>query len=146
MEVGFGGDDRFLLVVSSAGRGIFNCETGEKTARDYDEKFGDWSDSYRVECLGIGPLQNEWIRMAGLFGGGLARTTHDRWKVECVQLSWPREQLVIEPASCSIYRKETAIVRLQPPISTVQAFGFSPTGRALVAATSSDVTIYWRER
>lgn len=145
LSVGFGEDDRYLLVESSNGRGVFDCVTLERVARDYDMDAHKWSDSDRLECNGIGPLQGETIRMAGLYGGGLSRVTRDCWTVDIVHIPWPDEYLVVAPPDSSIYDLDTRIARLRPPITAVHAFGFSPSGRTLVLATSSDLYIYGRD-
>lgn len=144
LAIGFGRDDRYLLVESHQGRGVFDCETMEKIARDDREQFGDPSDAYRLRCTGIGPLENESVWVAGLFGGGLARITSDGWSIRCVQVPWPNEELIVEPPNCSISDFGTSISRLRTPISEVRAFGFSPNERTLVVATSSDLSIYRR--
>lgn len=84
--------------------------------------------------------------MAGAFGGGLGRTTSDGWALEVVQIPWPEEKLVVQAPSCSIYDFATPISRLRTPINEVRAFGFSPNARTMVLATSSDLTIYKRDR
>lgn len=145
LNVGFGQDDRFLLAVSASGRSVIDCERGTKVSRDYNEDFEDWSNPERLECQGIGPLANETIRMAGIYGGGLSRVTSDGWKVECVQIPWPDEYIVLQPPDSDIHKPNTPISRLSPPISEVRAVGFSPSGNVLVVATSSDLTLYRRE-
>ena len=41
-EVGFADDSDLLLVVSSTGRSLFDCSTGERLARDRDEPDDEW--------------------------------------------------------------------------------------------------------
>jgi hypothetical protein len=50
-------------------------------ARDYEEAH-DYFDSIRLLAQGFGPLEGKPIRMTGLFGGGLPRSTEDGWFVE----------------------------------------------------------------
>jgi hypothetical protein len=61
------------------GRGVFDCNSGERVARDKD---GDWDDldETRLMSIGIGPLSEIRIRLAGLHGGGLPTTTDDGWE------------------------------------------------------------------
>jgi len=145
LAVGFGENERYLLVESSNGRGVFDCVALERVARDYDMDAHTWSDLNRLECDGIGPLEGQSVRMAGLYGGGLSRGTGDGWSVDLVQIPWPDEYLVVAPPDSSIYDLSTNITRLRPPFTAVHAFGFSPSGRTLVLATSSDLTIYDRD-
>jgi hypothetical protein len=145
-EVGFGRDDRFLLAVSSDGRGVFDCRSGEKIARDRRYDAENWSNASLLECQGIGPLENETIRIAGRYGGGLPRTTDDNWAVECVELPWPEQHIIVVPPNSSIFEPDTEIFRLLSPATMINAYGFSPSGRTFVVATSSELTLYWRDR
>lgn len=74
-SVGFGRGSDLLLVTSSQGRGVFNCLSGERLARDRDEDF--FEDPTELEAAGIGPFDGTYVRMAGIHGGGLAATTSD---------------------------------------------------------------------
>src|SRR5262249_37257854 len=83
--VGVGPRSDLLLVVSWSGRGVFDCVTGERVARDPaapQDGTENWQDDFELEAQGIGPLEGQRIRTAGLFGGGLPRLTHDGWIVE----------------------------------------------------------------
>jgi hypothetical protein len=83
-DVGFARGSDLLLVVSSNGRGVFDCATGERIARDRtvpDADSADWQDCFELEAQGIGPLKGQIIRTAGLFGGGLPSITRDGWSV-----------------------------------------------------------------
>jgi hypothetical protein len=85
-SVGFDRASENLLVVSSQGRGVIDCLTGEKVARDYEEFY---EDETSLEAQGIGILSDRLIRMSGLFGGGLPIITEDGWQLECLTLKWP---------------------------------------------------------
>ncbi|WP_455810773.1 hypothetical protein [Pseudomonas graminis] len=75
-EIGFSHKhNHLLLVISSSERGVFNCITGEKVVRDFEE-YGDWYDPINLTCNGIGPLAGEKISIAGLCGGGLPMYNH----------------------------------------------------------------------
>ena len=80
-QVGYASNSDLLLVLSAQGRGVFDCLAGEKLARDYAEAH-DFFDPVRLTSLGIGPLSETTVRMAGLFGGGLPLTTSDGWRLE----------------------------------------------------------------
>lgn len=150
-DVGFGRGTDLLLVVSSRGRGVFDCLTGARVARDpHMPEIGedDWQDLRELEALGIGPLGGQVVRTAGLAGGGLVLMTDDRWAVERLALDWPIESLLLVPPDSWIYEdragRSSDVAKIAEG-SEVRAWGFSPTGRSLVLATSSDITIYGRE-
>ena len=87
-EVGFAESSDDLLVVSHQGRGLFDCLTGERLARDHEEFFEN-SDDSGLTAPGIGRRETTIFRTAGLHGGGLATYTRDGWGVHVVQLPWP---------------------------------------------------------
>lgn len=143
-SVGFDRDSDLLLVVSSQGRGVFDCLSGERVARDR----GDYEEDYaHLEAQGIGPLQGHAIRIAGAGGGGLATTTADGWALHRLELDWPAQELVLtEPGSHlfgDLYEKPAPLHKIHQD-STVRACGFSATGLSLVIATSSDLLIIAR--
>ncbi len=85
--------------------------------------------------------------MSGLFGGGLPAGTSDGWAAERLVLQWPEEMLVLVPPGSWIlglaFNKPANFEKISVG-SEIRAWGFSPTGKSLVLATSSDVTIYTR--
>jgi hypothetical protein len=83
-SVGFDRESENLLVVSSQGRGVIDCLTGEKVARDYEEYY---ENETSLEAQGISILSDRIIRMSGLFGGGLPIITEDGWQLECVAVT-----------------------------------------------------------
>jgi hypothetical protein len=147
-SVGFGSPPELLLVVSSSGRGVFDCRTGEKVARDYDDRGDDWDRPFALEALGIGPLAGQWVRMAGLYGGGLTCGTEEEWWVERLAWDWPDDILLLSAPGSSMYgelvNQQTNYWKIAPGVTEVRAWGFSPTGRTLLLATSSDLTIWTR--
>lgn len=145
--VGFDDNSRFLLVVSHDGLGVIDCLTGEKVAREYDGAYD--TDVGTLLTEGIEPLANAKVRVSGILGGGLPNSTHDGWSVDRHPLSWPVAELYLFPATQSLLWAQDGsidgIVKLPPTVTEVRAFGFSPDGKKLVVATSSDVTIYKRD-
>ncbi len=145
-DVGFGADSEHLLVVSWNGRGVFDCATGERVARDRTPA-GDWQDCFRLEARGIGPLEGQAVRTAGLFGGGLPLTTRDGWRVERLVLDWPKKCLLLLPPGAALtsdpYAKGSKFAKVAVE-ADVRAWGFSPSGRTLVLATNSELTVYRR--
>lgn len=140
-DVGFGRDQELLLVVSSTGRAIFDCDTGERIARDREEPSDDWYDIAHLEAQGIGPLDGVRVRLSGLNGGGLPTRGIKDWSVDSVVLRWPHQSLLFVEPFKWIY-DDAAQITLIGLESEVRAFGFSDTGRSLVLATSSALTIW----
>ncbi|RZQ62188.1 hypothetical protein EWH70_20685 [Amycolatopsis suaedae] len=124
-----------LLVASTAGRGLFDA-TGTRLARDRDEDAG-YPHGPDLACDGIGPLAGTRVRMAGLYGGGLHTLTDDRWRVDVIAPAWPDERVVLS-------RDGDRWVVFDADVTELRTAGFSPSGRTLVAATSSDVTLWTR--
>jgi hypothetical protein len=143
-SVGFDRHVDLLLVVSSQGRGVIDCLSGEKLARD-DEEYYEGEE--HLEAEGIGLLQGKTIKMAGLFGGGLPLITEDRWSIEIVCLNWPVQEVILIPPGSNLYGSlHNRPDRFEKVFSdaSIRAVGFSHSGRSFVIATTSDVTIYGR--
>ncbi len=100
-DVGFADSSDLLLVISSAGRGLFDCVTGDRIARDPSEDFV--FDAYNLSAEGIGPIAGNRVRTAGLYGGGLALTTKDHWSLDSFTLSWPHKSVFLTPPGHWIY-------------------------------------------
>jgi hypothetical protein len=144
-SVGFDRESENLLVISSQGRGVIDCLTGEKVARDYEEFY---ENETSLEAQGIDILSDRTIRMSGLFGGGLPRITEDGWQLECVTLKWPEQMLILLPPNSHLYGSVTGHPDTMTKIfedSCIRACGFSYTGKSLIIATTSDVTVFLRE-
>jgi hypothetical protein len=141
-EVGFVPDSDILLVVSSRGRGMFDCISGERVARDRDENWGSTNET-DLTAPGIGPFASTLIRLAGLHGGGLRRTTNDGWAVFCLQLPWPTHYVFLSPPWKFDYFEHWTKIATDEPCE-FRACGFSDTGRSLVLATSCALSIFCR--
>ena len=143
--VGFDRDSELLLVVSDQGRGVIDASSGEKVARDATEYYED--DRY-LEVGGIGPLSNVIVRVAGLAGGALPRGTSDMWSVELVAMQWPVTDVLLFPPGAwlygSLHGKPGGFTKVASE-PELRAAGFSYSGRSLIIATSSDVTIFGRQ-
>ncbi len=145
--VGFGARSDLLLVLSHDGRGVFDCSTNERVARDGTNHFR--FDTVALESEGIGPLAGQTIRTTGIHGGGLPRGTHDGWTAESLRLHWPEATLLLIPPGNwylgDAFNKPASVTKLMIETDVendVRAFGFSPTGKSLIIATSSDITLY----
>ncbi len=144
-EIGFSeSKPNLLLVISSSGRGLFDCSSLKKIERDYNEDFEiDYSS---LICSGIGELKNEQIKICGLHGGGLPLGNSKGDFLEIMALDWPNVDVIFQPNWTSIYTEEdlnqcTRIFRA----GVLRAYGFSQSGKYFVIATSSDLLIFKNE-
>lgn len=138
-QVGYAAGSDLLLVLSSQGRGVFDCIAGEKLARDYNEVH-DFFDPIRLTATGIRPLEGQAIRMAGLFGGGLPFTTLDGWMLEAQAHAWPKHSVFLTaPGS-----QEPVCVG-DDGACEFRACGFSETGRSFIIATSCELAMFTRQ-
>jgi len=146
-DVGFLDSTDMLLVMSHDGRGVFDCLTGERLARDRSREFE--FDTANLLARGIGALGDRLIRTAGPYGGGLAVQTADGWRLERLTLVWPHDYLFLTPPGHHVlgaaFNKPGDVTRLPAMISEWRASAFSPTGKAMVVATSSQLDIYRRD-
>ncbi|MBD2319250.1 MULTISPECIES: hypothetical protein [Cyanophyceae] len=143
-SVGFDRNSDSLLVVSSQGRGVLDCITGTKTARDYNEYY---KNEVCLEAEGIGTLSNKIIRMSGLFGGGLPVSTEDGWRLESITLRWPEQMIILIPPDSSIYDNPSSYPNTITKVAEelcIMAYGFSNTGQSLIVATTSEINIFNR--
>lgn len=143
--VGFDRQSELLLVVSYAGRGVIDCKTGERIARDDSEYF---EDTRFMEAAGIGPLEGQTVRVAGGQGGGLPTSTQDGWSIEVVTREWPEHEVLMLAPFASLYDclqgKPSRFNKIAVE-SELRASGFSYTGRTLIVASSSDMLIFGRD-
>lgn len=145
LDIGFSRQSDHLLVVSSSGRGVIDCRTGEKVARDYED-FGDWRNVTNLTCEGVGPLAGETILTTGLHGGGMPHGNTLGDHIEVMAPNWPLHDLFF----CQNYgsplsrRPEHRAKCVRLVSDYLRAYGFSWCGKYLVSATSSDL-ILWKK-
>jgi hypothetical protein len=137
-QVGYAEGSDLLLVLSWHGRGIFNCLTGEKVARDYAEAH-DSFDPVKLTAQGFGPLEGQTVPVVGSFGGELPHATADGWVLEEQSPAWPIRSILLNPS-----QPHNSSVVADDGAYELHAFGFSETGLSFVIATSSDLTIFMR--
>src|SRR5262245_9637675 len=101
-EIGYAPGSDLLLVVSGQGRGVFDCISGERIARDYDDS-PDFIDETKLLASGIGPLSGQWIRVGGLHGGGLPNSTKDGWGLNALPLPWPHYHVFLTASWKTVY-------------------------------------------
>ena len=140
IQVGFAPQSDYLLVVSHQGRGILDCISGQKLARDLNETWWQYFDEATLLAEGIGLLEGQEVRTAGLFGGNLPTTTADGWKL----FEQPEESARIFLKHASSLDDEAKFVG-DGEVCKMRAFGFSSTGKSFIIATSCNVTIYAKE-
>jgi hypothetical protein len=135
-----------VMVVSTAGHGLFDAVTGEKIARDRDPE-DDAPDGADLSCPGLGPIAGSRVRIAGLFGGGLHTGTADGWVVEVVSPAWPNDRVLLCADGGLPHNGPHGELWwhvFHSCYSELRAVGFSPSGRTLAVATSSDITLWTR--
>ncbi len=142
--IGYSDCSRYILVETSDGRGLFDCETGDKYLRDRTEYV---DQELKLLCEGFGPLMGQSVRMAGLHGGGLPTFTPDGWQIEVIS-SWPKNEiLLLEPGSWlhgAKYGKPHNFQKIWTGFE-IRGCGFSFDGRTLCIGESSDLVIYSRQ-
>lgn len=84
--VGFDEEERYVLVVSFNGRGVFDVRDGSRVARDDDLDDDVWFDETSGTVEGIGPMAGRRIPLFGdIFGlrerRGLVDATADDWRL-----------------------------------------------------------------
>lgn len=146
-EIGFSKQNpNFLLVISSQGRGIIDCQKSELIERDYDTNW-DWIDSYEMTSQGIGILSNEKIPVSGLHGGGLPLMNKNGDRLLYMATEWPIIDIILEPNFKSIYKEDEAkdCFKIFHDYE-LRTFGFSYDGETFVIATSSEINIYRKQK
>lgn len=129
----------YLLVVGHNGRGVFTLD-GTRVARDPSEMDDGWHDALGLSALGIGPLDGVRVPQAGLWGGGLALMTHDGWSVARVPVDWSGERIILRAP----YPDDEEIQVHDETFFEIRAVGFSPSGTALVIASTGEITLLTR--
>ncbi|AWW42219.1 hypothetical protein ADL00_05030 [Streptomyces sp. AS58] len=139
-----------VMVVSHDGHGLFDAVTGEKIARERDPAPEDSTPDAVADlsCPGLGPVTGSRVHIAGLFGGGLHTTTEDGWSLEVVTPAWPNERVLLSrdgglPHAGRHGERWWHVFHSYH--SELRAVGFSPSGRTIAVATSSDVSLWARE-
>lgn len=146
-EVGFKKGSDIIMVLSSQGRGIFDCLECEKIERDpYDYYTHDW-DSYTGLVKGIGKYQNENFICGGFeYPDPISKRSKD-WivlKVRTTLYSDYFKKYINSELICieSSKRQLSNIINNYSFYPTDRGFGFSDTGKTFVHCTSSDIHIF----
>ncbi|MDM1406003.1 hypothetical protein HX039_18170 [Myroides marinus] len=142
-EIGFSKHNpNLLLVISSQGRGLIDCQNSELIERDNDTNW-DWINSYELTSHGIGVLSNEIIFVSGLHGGGLPLMNKNGDGLLYMATEWPIIDIIFEPNFKSIYKQNEAkeCFRIFHDYELI-TYGFSYDGETFIIATSSEINIY----
>jgi hypothetical protein len=135
--VGFSATERYLLVLSHDGRGLLESATGQRVARDRESPRHDcpWLEESARLIRGLPPVEGEWIEAAGLWGGSLpSRNT----------AGWSLRQVSSGHAEVGYARHDSSTRELlvASAITELRAFGFSRSGRFLVFASASELSLH----
>ena len=106
-----------LVVVTSQGQSVINCQTWEKVY--------------------------ELVPIAGLGGGGLRKFSRLGDGLDRAAPYWPKEQIIFMPQYASWYQSPEACTIIFDDYGP-KAFGFSRCGNYMAVATSSEVDIFKR--
>lgn len=145
--VGFSADGKWFMVVSHNGRGLFDCQTSERIARDPSHGYGSFDDASET-VSGLGPLEGQRVPVTAIRGPiptrrQLPTTTGDGWEV-----SWQEAEERLGMPDTPIYlrgtEEGTRPGNLLGEFELLVAVGFSPTGRVLVIAESHTITVFSR--
>jgi hypothetical protein len=146
-EIGFYEDSNYLLVLSSQGRGLFDCLKGEKISRDsYDYYSNEWDcDTGKVK--GIGHLSDKIIICGGFeYQDTLIKIINDNLKVEIIKEKrkiWNDTIQDVDVLYINDNGNKTEIYN--SPFGFERAFGFSKDGKCFVYGTSSNLYIWTNE-
>lgn len=142
LEIGFSRQQELLLVISSQGRGVFDCRTGEKIFRCHEESY-DNPNEQSLKSLGIGPLAEELIDLVGIYGGGLPTINKHGDSLISIAPNWPKTDIIFCEHYGSIYNENTCKhCTVLASEYEIRAYGFSWQGNVLIYATSDGFTLY----
>lgn len=148
-NIGYAPDQDFLLVLSSQGQGIFNCTTGEKVARSYDDS--DWFNQLGKadnSILGFDILASIKISTCGAYGeDNLSKRTKDGWALivsDPEPDDAPFEKYMVRKIYLLSPDMEEKVFITSDGPCELRAFGFSETGETFVVGLSCDLVIYSR--
>jgi hypothetical protein len=129
-DIGFAADSQLLIVLSHQGRGVFDCQTGCRVARDSLDDWSYFSEESGI-ATGIGPLEGQAIAIAGLMSGRSLPTSSGSWNAS------------VTPVGMQL-RSSSTDEQIIPESEDLLVFGFAPDGGAFVAGTPSDISLYRR--
>ncbi len=148
-NTGYAPNSDYLLVLSPQGEGIFDCVTGEKIARKYNNE--DWYDELNQQTFaikGFNILHDIEVVTCGLYGGdNLPKATNDGWQLEMLDPApedEPFQQFMVRRVYLVSPKGEKTFIG-KDGACELRALGFSQTGNSLIIATSCELIIYSRQ-
>ena len=130
-----------LLVLSSTGRSVVDCSTGDKIERNYNEYEG--LDESGLYCDGIGDLTTETVLLSGIYGGGLPHQNKVGESIELVAPDWPEYDLIFCKQGKGLYSDPGSCYKLDT--NYFRAYGMSWCGNYIAAGTGSDLYVWARD-
>ncbi|WP_343689955.1 hypothetical protein [Chitinophaga sp.] len=147
-NVGYADNSDNLIVLSSQGRGVFSCVTGEKIDRDSLDWWSQFDESTSA-IRGFGLLAGAIIKTSGLYGKYFLPTeTNDGWtliKRENEVDDPPFEKYRVTKIFLTSPNNEKIIFISKDGPCELRSFGFSPTGNSFVVALSCELAIWSRD-
>lgn len=147
-NIGFVNESDNLVVLSSQGKGIFNCVNGEKIFRSDEEWWKDF-DQTNSTVKGFDFLKGIKIKTGGLHAEDfLSKKTNDDWKIVASEKQpddHPFEKYLVTKIFLNSPDNSEKFFICKDGACELRAFGFSETGKSLVVATSCELVIWSRE-
>lgn len=147
-EIGFLENSDVLMVLSSQGRGIFNCLTAERIERDSRDYYTNKWNPENGNVKGVGEYENENFICGGFeYPDILSKETSDGFTTEIKTKKF--KFLFPEDANAGTLfihspDKKMKIEIAQSDYGFDRAYGFSPTGKSFVFSTSSEIEFWIR--
>jgi len=149
-EIGFQPNTDLLLVLSSQGRGLFDCVKGEKIARNNNSIYAEICVEDTGKVKGIGILEGTTIQCGGFeFPDILSKTTNDGWTVKIqkeIRSNWELKEVLTDVMYLQNKQLNKEIEVNVFYYNINRAYGFSDTGNSFVIGTSSELKIWNRDK
>jgi hypothetical protein len=142
--VGFETVTERMLVVSSTGQSVIDCQTGEKLHRDRQRSA---YDSSTLTAWPTNQDEDNRIQMCGLHGGALRTVTDDGWSIDAIPIYWPKYFFVLNHPNSSVFMSKLGRpVHISVLANDYQprAFGFSWSGKTLIKSDGAGIYIWGR--
>ncbi|MBP2832616.1 hypothetical protein J8281_10510 [Aquimarina sp. U1-2] len=147
-EMGFKPNTDILMLLSSQGRGIFDCIKAEKIERDsYDYYMEEWDEKTRI-VQGFGKFKDEVFICGGFEAKDpIKKETKDGWKIKIKQETRLDYRKVMKEAEVMYLVNNDKRIEIDVfHYGIDRAYGFSDTGNSFVLGISSDLYIWSRSK
>ena len=147
-EMGFFPHTDFLMVLSSTGRGIFDCLEAQKIARDLSDYYMEnWNPATGI-VSGFDAFEGQQTVCGGFeYPDTLPKETADQWTVaikEAQRLNWKEVLATTKVLYLEHQNLDTSIEIGLFDEGVSRGYGFSDTGKSFVMGTSYGLTIWNR--